>query len=445
MSVVAVAVCPGCGDPSGLYGPRRLCWGCWAEEKGGSRSTAPSETEQAEQRLLFLTPRELRQHSPPEPEWVWSGYVARGGVTLLAGLPKVGKSTLACALVEAVRSGAPQFLGRRVVGSPVVVLTEESAFTLLDKLPASDEVRVLVRENAYPLPAWPELVAAAVDECKRIRAHLLVVDSLAFWAQFGAEAENDAGSAARAFAPLHEAAGAGLAVLLPVHQRKSGGEGGTAIRGSGAIAASADMLLELERVEGSPRHRQLLSIGRWPSPPLLLIDYDPREGSWRVVGEGEGREDAAGLSWRERILSALPGAEPGATYADLELTVGTQKNKFLVALNALVAEGLVSAVGQGRKGDPRRFWRTPDSVTEFHSQAVMETREQPSAAVSIFHSTPIGGMETETPRAEPIAVPIPERNGTDPEAAASLPGVEWVRNGGAVGHWAWRGEDEGPF
>ena len=33
-------------------------------------------------------------HVPPEPPWLWDGYVAPGLVTLLAGRPKVGKSTL---------------------------------------------------------------------------------------------------------------------------------------------------------------------------------------------------------------------------------------------------------------------------------------------------------------------------------------------------------------
>ena len=55
--------------------------------------------------LRFASPGELRASTPPRPPWVWEGYLARGAVTLLAGKPKVGKSTLAVAVAEARRAG----------------------------------------------------------------------------------------------------------------------------------------------------------------------------------------------------------------------------------------------------------------------------------------------------------------------------------------------------
>src|SRR4051794_23165038 len=62
----------------------------------------------------FISFSELRASAPSEPSWLLDGYLARGAITLLAGKPKAGKSTFASALVEAIDSSAPWFLGRRL-------------------------------------------------------------------------------------------------------------------------------------------------------------------------------------------------------------------------------------------------------------------------------------------------------------------------------------------
>jgi hypothetical protein len=70
---------------------------------------------------------------------------------------------------------------------------------------------------------------------------------------------------------LGAATGAGLAVLLVHHQRKGGGQDGDAVRGSGAIFAAVDMLIEVERPtgDGTPAtHRQLVATGRWQNAPV---------------------------------------------------------------------------------------------------------------------------------------------------------------------------------
>src|SRR5437773_2730901 len=76
-------------------------------------------------------------------------------------------------------------------------------------------------------------------------------------------------------------------VLVPLHQRKGGGEDGEGVRGSGAIAGTADIVLELERVQ-QPRERALLALSRYPSTPgSLIIEHDPATGAWKAIGEGE--------------------------------------------------------------------------------------------------------------------------------------------------------------
>ena len=256
--------------------------------------------------------------APPEPDWIWGGYLAPAAITLVAGKPKSGKSTLACGLAEALTAGAGEFLGRAVRQCSVVYLSEEGAGTLKPKL--SGRIRTLTRDGAWPRPGWATLIAAATIEADRIGATVLIVDSLSFWSSLDEGQENDSAVMQRALGALGAATSTGLAVVLVHHQRKGGGEDGDAVRGSGAIFAAVDMLIEVERPksDSAPTHRQLVSTGRWQdAPPVLIVDHDPRERSWRVVGEAGDRTAAGEFGIREQILDALPIEEPGITEREL--------------------------------------------------------------------------------------------------------------------------------
>jgi hypothetical protein len=234
---------------------------------------------------LFMRVRERRVNLPPEPEWVWQDYVAKGMITLFPGKPKAGKSTLVCALSEALVSGVDEFLGRRVATGPVVYVSEESAVTITGKLP--DDVWLLDRETAWPRPSWRNLVHAAVVVAEREAAAMLVIDTFPYWAGFEPEREKDAGAVTEAMAELVGAVRHGLALVLVHHQRKGGGEELEGARGSGAIVGMPDAVIELERLGGDapPNQRRLVAAARWtPAPPgVLVIDRDPATGAYRAI------------------------------------------------------------------------------------------------------------------------------------------------------------------
>src|SRR5262249_41943861 len=158
--------------------------------------------------------------------------------------------------------------------------------TLRDKLPAQAPVRILTRDSAWPKPPWSSLITAAAEEAERIGAVLLVIDALAFWAGFAEGQEKDPGAAQAVMDALQRATSSGLAVLLVHHQRKAGGEDGTAVRGASTIFGSVDALAELERIEGTPPgQRRIVGVGRWANqtPAVLVVDRDPDLGAWRVI------------------------------------------------------------------------------------------------------------------------------------------------------------------
>lgn len=315
--------------------------------------------------LRFVTAADLRASTPPEPEWVWEGYLARSTATIVAGKPKAGKSTLLAALMDGATGGAPSFLGRRLAHGPVVYVSEEGAGTLADKLPASDHLHVLTRDAAWPKPEWATLVRGSVEHAQRVGAPLLVIDTYAYWSGLGPDQEKDAGAVGATMTALAGAAREGLAVIVVHHQRKAGGEDGDALRGSGGIAGSFDVLVEVERVAGEgspPGQRQLVAVGRWAErpPPLLVVERDMATRAWRVVGEGGGRGDGEVVVRREALLRALPTDAPGCTQDELAALVGGKREAWHGALQSLLAEGAVRREGAGRKGDPYRYSR-PDS------------------------------------------------------------------------------------
>ena len=293
----------------------------------------------------------LQADTPPEPPWIVKDYIAIGAVTLLTGKPKAGKSTLACAIAEAVDAASASFIGRTVTGGPVVYVSEEDAQTLRPKLSNSSGSEALTRNAAWPKPTWSEVVTAAVTKANDISAVLLVIDSLSFWSSFN---ENDAEAAHEVMDALGAAMAAGLAVLVVHHQRKAGGGEGDAVRGSGAILSAVDMSIELERLEedGSTQ-RRLVAIGRWSAPPVLVIGRNPATGIYQAIGYAESRNGAAALDMRGRIVAAL--TEEPVTEDVLASILDVDGRKISRPLRDLVDEGRLTRSGEGKKGDPYRY------------------------------------------------------------------------------------------
>jgi replicative DNA helicase len=80
------------------------------------------EFEQKAKSLPFESANEVSEASE-RVEWVLKGYVAEGAITVLSAKVKMGKTTLATRLIEAILTNKP-FLNARTKRTPVVYLTE---------------------------------------------------------------------------------------------------------------------------------------------------------------------------------------------------------------------------------------------------------------------------------------------------------------------------------
>src|SRR4029077_18773682 len=192
--------------------------------------------------------------------------------------------------------------------TPTVYLTEQPAVSFRQAMERADllgrdDFHVLFHNDTRGTP-WPLVASAAVEECKREGAFLLVVDTLPQFAGLKGDSENNSGDALTAMEPLSRAAAEGIGIILTRHERKSGGEVGDSGRGSSAFAGAVDIVLSLRKPVGNSKktHRVLQALSRFSdTPPELLIELT--DNGYIALGEPQA---AAFREAKDSIFAIAP-------------------------------------------------------------------------------------------------------------------------------------------
>jgi predicted ATP-dependent serine protease len=313
-----------------------------------------------------------------ETEWLVKGYVLEGGIAALSAKVKMGKTTLITHMVKAILSDKP-FLGARTKRTPVVYLTEQPRVSFkiaLQRAGLTDEtnLRILYFNQTLRAP-WTKIAADAGNECKRIGAKLLIVDTLAQFAGLVGDSENDSGALYEAVRPLQAIGSQGVGILLSCHDRKSGGEVGDATRGSSALTGVVDIILSLRRPEGNSRKslRVIQSLSRFDETPEELV-IDLTDEGYIALGE---KADVALQEAREAILAACPTSEADAqNLKDLCASADATRQTGQRALDEFVLNGKVQKIGNGKRGDPFRYFLTEKVSAQTSSIDWAERNEQ---------------------------------------------------------------------
>jgi hypothetical protein len=319
--------------------------------------------------LKFATPlkaSELQSSAEGTP-WVWHGYLVRGHVTMLSAFWKCGKTTLLTHLLRALAAG-DKFCGHQVVPGSALYVTEESEQRWAerrDKLGLGDHCRFQIRPFKFKprFGDWLEFLAHLRGELTRQPADLLVFDTLSkLWP---VRNENDAAEVDEALMPLYQLTDAcPCAIALGHHVRKSGGQEGTASRGSGALGAFVDIISELWRFDpddDTSRRRVLKAFSRWDETPHeMVLDLAPDGMSYKAEGTKAevGANDIA-----QPIECLLPGKPPGWTADEIRdrwpAAEKPSERSIREELHNGAASGRWHRVGTGKKGDGFRYWREP--------------------------------------------------------------------------------------
>jgi hypothetical protein len=264
-------------------------------------------------------------------------------------------------LSRAVLDGNP-FMGEPTAASPVVYLTEQPLTSFREALRRAD---LLERDDFHVLPrlsalglTWPEIVDEAAAKCAATGARLLIVDTLSPFARLEGEAENSAGAAQAAIAPLLEVAHRdGLAVVVVRHSRKGGGEVGESGRGSSAFGGAVDVLISLRRRDGNaPKSQRVIhTLSRFDETPDDLI-IDLTDDGYVSLGS---EEDAGKEAVRTAMFASLNGA--ALTEPELLEAVKAELGREVArsTLQRVIAEerekNTLYRAGEGRKGDAFRY------------------------------------------------------------------------------------------
>lgn len=262
---------------------------------------------------LFVNIAEYNADVPDEVPWAAFPLAYFGGVTLLAGIWKGGKSTLISQLQRAREEGGV-FLGQPVAAGPTILVTEEGGLPVKRKTLGMTKMLILDKRAATTAGLdFIKVVKAIRVQCMRDAVAILpdenppmiFIDTLAVWGDI--DDENDASEMTLVIGALAELAQAtSAAVILVHHVRKEGGAHGRGIRGSSAIASTVDTFAVMDYPEsGAVTDRTLKLEGRMIEPTDLRLSYNPKDGyqltetfdpaeieQWLenvpLVGQGEG-------------------------------------------------------------------------------------------------------------------------------------------------------------
>jgi hypothetical protein len=299
---------------------------------------------------------------PPKP-WLWHGYLAPGAVTLLTGQWKAGKTTLASVLLARLKAGG-ELAGLPLAAGQAVVVSEESAehwHRRSRHLDFGDHVGWFCQP--FPGRPHPDEWRAFVEGIADLRGHrdfsLVLIDALS--AFFPGRGENNAGCMLEALAPLRQLTRRSLSVLVLHHPGKGDPPVGQLARGSGALSAAADILLEMRFYPKAPeddRRRWLQALSRFPETPRQKVIELTADGT-DYVSRGTFHEEEFAARWE--VLRPLLAAATWK-YSRLEIRrrwpgdPRPDKTSLARWLDRAVDLGLLCKDGRGHKRHPYRYW-----------------------------------------------------------------------------------------
>lgn len=278
------------------------------------------------------------------PEMVVPFIAAVGRVTMLAATEKLGKSTLAAFLAAVVTCGRELWQSAVKPGVVLWVGLEEEP---------GDAVRRFKEMGANPhrLAMLDRLTAE--DPVEQLRAEvvayqprLIIIDSLAVF--FDTDDENAAAAWKKRLMPLVELARSSRAAIIILHHaNKSDGR----YRGSSAIGAGMDMILEMTKSPDRFEVRLLNPRGRWSVQPFA-VRYDG-VSAWTLEGDiprsAAAVQAAKTTGLQEAVFNWLSAQSAPSLVADIRRGVGGKGTDCDAALRALVEAGRVIHLGR-RKG-----------------------------------------------------------------------------------------------
>ena len=314
---------------------------------------------------------DLKAMAQGSVDWLWHGYLASRSITLLTSLWKAGKSTLISVLLSRMKT-AGTVAGLPVRAGRAVVISEEPPEKWVERGQLLDLDRH-VDWFCLPFTGTPteEDWLALVDRVLRLHDErpfsLLVIDSLANLLPM--RTENDSVQMLRPLKPLRRLTERGISVLISHHPKKGPTLPGQAARGSGALLAFVDIIVEMQPLSHHPhdRRRHLRSFSRHSAtPPRLIIEWTADGTNYRSMGTSTELDYEHG--W-PHLRSLLEQADRPLTRRDIlrswpDTAVAPSKLTLWKWLGRAVEEDRLVQNGLGTRKDPY-YYHLPGMVEKW--------------------------------------------------------------------------------
>lgn len=378
----------------------------WAEKRAEKRALGllpplpePKELIRVPDPDAFVRVGDLVAEPDNPHPWIVHGLVPAGGMTLIAGKPKAGKSTLARAIALRVARGEP-VLGRATMQGPVLYLGLEDPRAAIKGhfsrmgVGMADDLHVYMGKVPEHAQLWLQ------EQCTQRDPVLVVIDTMQFF--LGIAEINEYGAVVNQLRTILDVFRPTRCGVVIVHHAGKGDRSGfDAVLGSTGIMGTVDVGILVKR-RPDDQTRTIATMQRMHAPggqdmeeTVLTLD-DHTEPT--LAGTLMDYElDKMGDTIRDYLATQADWVE-GKTVKDaVEGRVQTK----VKALDSLFRSGKVERQGEGKKGSPYLF-----RIPVFRSPHTPGTAEQ--------------NLKTpETPGEDrPIAVPtisapveIPSKNG----------------------------------
>lgn len=340
----------------------------------------------------------------PHP-WVVHGLVPAGGMALVAGKPKAGKSTLARAIALRVARGEP-VLGRDTMQGPVLYLGLEDPRQAIKGhfarmgVGLADDLHVYMGKVPEHAQLW------LGEQLAQREPVLVVIDTMQFF--LGIAEINEYGQVVNALRSILDLfRGTRCAVLIVHHAGKGERTGFDAILGSTGILGTVDTAILVKR-RPDDQTRTIATMQRMHAPggedmPETVLSLDDHTEPTLAGTVMDYELDKMGDAFVEYLTGQPEWVERKQV---LDVGEGRMQTK-VKALDALFRSGKVERQGEGKKGSPYLF-RLAGKIPVFRSADTPGTAERKAQ----MPETPGGDTTIAVPEISlPITVPAKNGNG----------------------------------
>lgn len=297
--------------------------------------------------------------------WYWHGYVAPTRKTMFVGHPKAGKTTLISHLIKGF-SGATAHVGPPVIPVKTLLITEEHPDhwrrrrELLGIAPKMIGIMPIIKRYTDQ-KEWAMFLGLVTKLCLDEEYKCVIIDTLS--SLWPVQDENCAVAAGLGLEPLNIISEAGIALLCVHHAPKGKSQMGLSGRGSTAITAFFDVIVDMKR-HGKGVHNTRRKLTSWSrdleTPEVLAMQYVGSEGYENIQvldgGDEDHMEELEVQADLMRITDLLPEEAPGKTMSYLTRSLGMGSRSINRILDSGIKDGTVVRLGSGRKGDPNRWY-----------------------------------------------------------------------------------------